>query len=588
MKVPVVVLMLLSISLLCWNPVMSSSGFNPSDEQYVPHELIVCFRENVPVPQRSLFDGEVALTSNRVLTQLRQTLGLMAVERLIPDDVPRLKQEISTAGPPPKPAGWPPTPDEIAALFHYFGQDRTFLLRFSQPIDPPRMAEQLMRDYPELIEYAEPNLIRHLDRTPNDTQFRLQWHLFHNISDPTRRADVRAPEAWDITVGSTEVAIAVLDTGAESTHQDLASKLMAGRGFTGGSTTNDTVGHGTAVSGAAAAITDNMFGVAGVCWNCQILPVRVCGPNGCPVSAIFSGINYAVNQASRGVRVINMSFGGEGTSSSERAALASANTVGILCVAAAGNGDDDGNPLDNDETPHFPSNYSAELPNVIGVAATASRANRLASFSNFGKMTVTLAAPGTGIWTTFPTNPNLEINNTNGVGSISGTSVAAPIVSGIAGLIYSQFPGITASQVRARLEGSVDQFPELMDKVVTGGRVNALRALQLDDIAPAAITNLRVHTGKAQPAALTWTATGDDGRQGQAVFYEVLYSPREITPDNFGQASKASAAPFPQAAGATESWMIQGVPRGTYFFSIRAIDNVGNSSLSNSVRVPVN
>jgi subtilisin family serine protease len=557
-------------------------------EPFVANELIVRFRANIAVPEKSLFDNEVFLTANPVLTQLRAKHGLIAVERLIPDELPRPKEGLTVERLPGF-TGRPPTPEEIAVIFHHFGQDRTFLLRFSRTIDPPRMAEQLMRDYPAMIEYAEPNVLRQLDRQPNDPLFRQQWHLRPRPGDPALRFDVWAAEAWDINTGKPETVIAVLDTGVTLDHRDLTNKFLTGRSFiTGFRTPTDNVGHGTAVSGTAAANTDNALDISGLCWDCQILPVKVCTVNGCPLSAIAQGINYAVTQASRGVRVINMSFGGPTRTSSDLSALQSANRAGILCVASAGNGGEDQIGDNNDEIPHYPSSFATELENVVAVAAT-DRMNRLSGFSNFGRVTVTLGAPGEGIWATVPTDSSLEINSPNGVLPLPGTSFSAPIVSGIGGLIYSQYPGITPAQVRARLEGSVDRFETLLNKLATGGRVNAFRALEQDDIAPDPITDLRLQTDKTLSATLAWTATGDDGQQGQAMFYEIRYSQNEITDENFDRASKVKIAPFPKTTGTAESWTIQDVSSGMFFFAIRAIDNVGNKSpISNPVMVQVN
>lgn len=589
MKIPVIFLMLLMAAFPGWNPTMSTSESGPLGGQYISNELIVCFRENVPVPEKNLFDGEIRLTANAVLTQLSAERRLIAVERLIPEDLPRPTEGL-TVERLPRFAGRPPTREEIAAIFHHFGQDRTFVLRFSHPIDPVRMAEQLMRDYSDLIEYAEPNVVLHVGREPNDPRFRFQWHLLTRTSNPDRRADVRAPEAWDMTTGSPNVVIAVIDTGAAFNHRDMVDKFLAGRSFVSGvSSPTDDNGHGTAVSGTAAANTDNALDVAGICWTCRILPVKVISRDGTgSLSAVTRGINYAISQASQGVRVINLSLGYCGTASfTLRNALQAAGTAGILVTAAAGNGcGNDGNGKNNDEQPDYPANFAAELENVVSVASTG-RFNQLSSFSNYGRTTVTLAAPGEGIFTTVPTDTSLEISSSSGVAPISGTSFAAPIVAGIAGLIFSQFPGATIAQARARLAGSVDRFTEFLDKLAAGGRVNAFRALEQDQVAPDPITDLQVQVGSSPPT-LTWTATGDDGQEGQAMFYEIRYSPNEITAENFNQAFKVPIAPFPQVAGATESWSIRNVPPGTFFFAIRAIDNVGNSSISNVVMVQVN
>jgi subtilisin family serine protease len=575
MKLSVTVLLLLVAALFSWNPTASTAANQKPEIPCVPNELIVGFQPGVPVPEHNVFDKAVTTVLNPVLTQLSTTQGLIGVERLIPDEVPRLSAKTTPILPDLQ--GRTPTLEDIALIFNYHGMDRVFLLRFSRTIDPWQMAEQLERDYPDIVEYAEPNIIRQLNIVPNDPRFSLSYHLLTRTTDPTRRADIRAPEAWDITVGSNTVAIAVLDSGVFFDHRDLADgKLLTGRSFTGGSgRPNDLHGHGTAVAGVAAANTNNGLDVAGVCWNCKILPVRVCGANGsCSLSGSINGISYAVTQSTQGVKVINMSFGSErGTIESETRAIQSALSANILCTTSAGNGGEDFIGDNNDDGFHFPSNHSVDFENVIAVAAS-NRQNQLAEFSNFGKETVTLAAPGDGIWTTVPTDTNLELGFATGIVQLSGTSFASPIVAGVAGLLYSKFPGITVSEIRARLIGSVDRLPAFMDTTVAGGRLNAFRALENDLNPPGPVLDLDVESGESNK--LTWTAPGDDGMEGQAAFYEVRYSTREITDANFEQATKINQRVFPQTTGAVESLSVPSLPPGTYYFAVRAIDNVGN------------
>lgn len=586
MTKPIAIALLFMAALFSWNNAPATASNQTASIQFVPNELIVGFHRGVVVPERNLYDKAITNVPNPVLSQLRTTQGLIGVERLIPDEVPRLSAK--TIPTLPNLAGRTPTPEDIALIFDYYGMDRVFLLRFSQTIDPWQMAKQLERDYPGIVEYAEPNIIRQLDLIPNDPRFPLSYHLLHRITDPTRRADIRAPEAWDITVGSNGVTIAILDTGVFFDHQDLAGgKLLTGRSLTGGSgRPNDLVGHGTGVAGIAAANSNNGLDVASVCWNCKLLPVRVCNTNGCPLSAIASGISYAVTQAPQGVKVINMSFGGPSSTQTEIRAIQSALSANILCTASAGNGGEDGIGDNNDEGLHFPSSHSIDFDNVIAVAAS-NRFNRLASFSNYGKETVTLAAPGDGIWTTVPTDTNLELGFATGVAQLSGTSFAAPVVAGVAGLLYSHFPDITVQEIRARLIGSVDRFEAFANTTVAGGRLNALRALENDLNPPAAVMDLAVERGDSNK--LMWTAPGDDGLDGQAAFYEIRYSRRPITAANFDQAAKLDHRLFPREAGTVESLAIPTLPSGIYYFAVRAVDNVGNKGpVSPSVRVHVN
>ncbi len=301
---------------------------------------------------------------------------------------------------------------------------------------PPSMrieeALAILRGNP-LVEYAEPNyIVRALATFPNDPPFDpgdpnygKLWGL-HNTGQPvngipgTSDADIDAPEAWDIHTGSSDVVIAVIDTGVAYNHPDLDDGTQRniwindvelngilgfdddGNGYVDDVRGWDFVGedndptdyhfHGTHVSGTIAAIGNNATGITGVNWLASIMPLRIFGVSGYGDTAkAIEAITYA---ADNGARVINASWGGGDFSQALYDAISYANDTGCLFVAAAGNGGDDGIGDDNDQDPFYPASY--DLPNIISVAATDHNDN-LASFSNYGATSVDVGAPGVNI-----------------------------------------------------------------------------------------------------------------------------------------------------------------------------------------------
>ena len=326
------------------------------------------------------------------------------------------------------------------------------------------------------VEYAEPNYKVYVDATiPNDHYFSLLWGM-HNTgqSGVTTDADIDAPEAWDITTGSSDIIVAVIDTGVDYNHPDLAANMWTNpdetlngidddgngyiddiRGWDFFSDDNDPYdesGHGTHCSGTIAAEGNNDMGVVGVSWNAKIMPLRFLGPEGGYTSDAVLAINYAIDN---GADIMSNSWGGGGYSKALENAIYAANDAGILFVAAAGNAG-----TDNDEYPHYPSSY--DVPNIVSVAAT-DRYDNLAYFSCYGLESVDLGAPGVTIASTYPDNSYCYM---------SGTSMAAPHVAGAAALIKAQYPDITVDALKARLLESTDSISSLDGKTVTGGRLN--------------------------------------------------------------------------------------------------------------------
>jgi len=286
------------------------------------------------------------------------------------------------------------------------------------------------------VEYAEPDFTVKATGVPNDPCISSQWGLNNSMG-----TDIDAPEAWDITMGAPEVTIAILDSGVDQDHEDLAAKLVANENFTTSSTVDDLLGHGTHVAGIAAAATNNGIGIAGVGYDCSIMNIKVLGDDGIGYTSwIANGIIFA---ADSGAKVINMSLGGSSLSKTLNRAVDYAWDKGVVLVAAAGNS--------SSSKKEYPASYT----NCIAVAATDQNGDK-AYFSNFGKW-VNVAAPGVSIYSTLP-------NHSNHIGTdygyLNGTSMAAPYVAGLAGLVWTTNYGTSNSSVRNRIESTADRAVE--------------------------------------------------------------------------------------------------------------------------------
>ena len=283
--------------------------------------------------------------------------------------------------------------------------------------------------------------------TPNDAYLQQEWGL----------EMVKASQAWKLTRGSASVIVAVLDTGADWNHPDLASKLVSGWNvIDDNDNTQDDHGHGTHVAGIIGAATNNVIGVAGLGWDTKVMPVKIATREGYTwSSAIASGIRYA---ADHGANVINMSVAGAAPCPGDvQAAVDYAYEKGIVLVASAGN---DGANVDN-----LPANCT----HVLGVAATTSDGS-LAGYSSYGN-TVSVAAPGSLIYSTMMGG---------GYGNMSGTSMAAPYVAGLAALVRSQYSVYTSDQIASAILDNADEAGAAgWDQRAGCGRINAFQTLSM-------------------------------------------------------------------------------------------------------------
>lgn len=305
----------------------------------------------------------------------------------------------------------------------------------------------------KLVRYIEPNFRFHADFTPNDPDFPYQYGL----------KKIEADRAWDTQRGSSTVLVAVVDTGLDWNHPDLAANYVP-LGYdwvnNDGNSMDDN-GHGTHVAGIIGAAINNSVGVAGLA-QVRIMAEKALNSTGDGLEdRLANAIIHAVDQ---GAKIISMSWGDYINSTLIFNAVKYAYDAGVLLTAAAGN-----NAVD---TKMFPAAYDQ----VIAVTATDSNDNP-ASFTNFGNW-VELAAPGVGIWSTY-----WSAYSGDTYAPMTGTSMATPFVSGVAALVWSQFPHLTRDQVRMQLRNTADDLGSLgFDDYYGYGRINARKALQAHDV----------------------------------------------------------------------------------------------------------
>lgn len=358
--------------------------------------------------------------------------------------------------------------DMGAKTARHFPLNDIYLLRLDKHGTVAEMVNKL-KSHPD-VEYAEPNYRKKLmATTPNDPLFSSQWGL----------QNIHAPDAWQTAQGSKGILVAFGDSGIDLNHQDLRDNLWAnpaevcgngidddGNGYvddcyganviTGSGSPMDDEGHGTHVAGIVGAVGNNNLGISGINWKVSLMALKFIAADGTGTLADeIKAIEYAVK---KGARVFNMSFGGYDLSNSEKDAIS--NAVNILFVAAACN-----ESKDNDATPCYPASF--DLPNIISVAATDQNDN-LAFFSNYGMHSVSVGAPGVNIKSTY-------LGQT--YKSLSGTSMSTPFVTGLAALVLSKYPSLTVPQLKGRILRTADTVPGLQGKTLTGGRINAYRAL---------------------------------------------------------------------------------------------------------------
>ncbi len=371
------------------------------------------------------------------------------------------------------------------------------VLGFSSLSGAERAVASLRRD--PHVQYAELDAMWGLDQvgatrssSPNDVRYADQWGLentgqtVNGHPAGTPGVDIDAPVAWSHGRGSQNVVVAVIDSGIDVDHEDLAANLWTNEGEIPGNgidddgngvvddvhgfnaiehsgDLDDEIGHGTHVAGIIGAEGNNGTGVAGVNWTTRIMALKFLGMSGGgTTSDAIACIDYMLEMKSRGanIRVANCSWGSTARSEALGDAIDQAVKKGIVFVCAAGN-----SGVDADRQPHYPSSYESD--GVLSVAALAPD-ERLAPFSNYGAESVDIAAPGVDILSTLPDG---------NYGFASGTSMASPFVAGVAALVAADEPGMSVATIRKRvLDGAVD-VPSFASKLLTRGRLSGSLAL---------------------------------------------------------------------------------------------------------------
>ncbi|HJW53402.1 MAG TPA: S8 family peptidase [Burkholderiaceae bacterium] len=350
------------------------------------------------------------------------------------------------------------------------------------------------------VEFAEPNWVYRHQAVSNDTYYTngSLWGMYGDATSPANPYGSQAGEAWATTQTGGDcsgVWVGIIDEGYMYTHDDLA--LSAGRNpreIDGNATDDDGNGyvddvygwdfdgnnntvfdgvsddHGTHVAGTIGGNGGNGRGVAGVCWKVNLISAKFLGSHGGTTANAIRAVDYITDLKTRhtlNLVATNNSWGGGGFSQALLDAIQRANQADILFIVAAGNGGTDGVGDNLDTTPSYPASYNS--PNIIAVAAIASNGTK-ASFSNYGKNTVHLGAPGVAIWSTVPVKSRGLV--VSGYASYSGTSMATPHVTGAAAQYAARHPGSTAATIKQAILNSVVPTSSLNGITISGGRLN--------------------------------------------------------------------------------------------------------------------
>lgn len=518
-------------------------------QDYVPHELLVKFREDVV--------GNLTQNKWQVQSVLNQVQGKIKTY---------LNEENETFD-------WDP------AVFRnrsFHADPYLFHIRIPDGIDLEYAIARL-KLFPS-VEYVEKNGVHRL--MTDDPLYDQQWALYNS----SNRCDIHAPEAWNISTGNSDIVVAVIDTGIIRNHEDLQANIWTNPNETSDSQDNDQNGfvddiygwdfasndadntdeyypyyHGTHVAGSIGAEANNDKGISGVCWDVKLMALKIFGSSGGTTDArIINAIDYAT---SNGAYLTNNSYGGYSESSSVKAAITRAQNKNRLFVASAGN-----DSINNDQTPAYPASY--DNGNIIAVLATTDE-DDIANFSNYGQNSVDIGAPGVDILSA----------KLSGYQSLSGTSMAAPHVTGAAALALGICPGLTYGRLKNLIVDGADYVSDLNNKCVSEGRLNAYNVLNeiTGSTSPSAPSNLVAYAKAWDLIELRW----NDNSNNEAGF-EIQRKDQYQTAYLHWNCKDINSTAYAYVEDP-----ISTAGQRTYTYRVRATNKAGISSFSNTYSASV-
>ena len=613
------IIVLAGIILLAVDTVLATGGLQRRPEEdlsYAPGEVIVKFKDEEAAEKLNrISEGKIAATAlgamatiDSSFNELFSKYGIAEAKRLFktleqkslsyrmqsvhaPSIGERIKQKFPARA----------TRAYVGSRLPHL--ENIYILKFkNKSVDVVKKARQLSEE--PNVEYAEPNYRMGVFATPNDPFMNSSGSWGQSYPDLWGLKNIQAEQAWDISTGSSEVVVAVVDTGVNYSHPDIAENIWVNEGeipnngidddgnsfvddvrgwdfYYEDNNPTDGHGHGTHVSGTIAAVTDNGEGIAGISWHSRIMAVKGLSDSGSGYAdQLANGLQYA---ADNGADVISNSWGGRGWSDAIADAVDYAHSLGCVVVAAAGNSNEDAFGF----TP-------ANVQNVITVAAS-NHNDRKASFSNWGTK-IDVAAPG-GDGTEEDDGANylgrnilsLRAAGTDMYGDsicifeqdyyrCRGTSMACPHVSGLAALILSKHPEFTNEQVRQVIRISADDIVDPLgdgadyagfDIYMGFGRINAYKALQIDSILTARITYPVAYKVTSGIVDVIGTASGFDFQ-----YYKLEFG-QGLTPTEWTEISYSFTEVNDGILGTWDANLI--IPGVLYTLRLQVVDNNFNT-----------